>query len=229
MSYLSETGTSNRKMTAFGIAVIVHIAIIYALVTGLASDAYKKIVKATEAVEIKQEKPPEEPPPPPPEKLQDIPVVTPPPDVVVQQQTNAPPPITTTTSTPVFTAPVQVTQAPPEPPAPPPAPKAEPKAPASPATQRGNNRALITNDDYPDASLRAEEEGTTRVSYDVNEKGRVDNCTVTQSSGHPRLDEATCTLITRRFKFNPAKAEGGQPVRETGHADSIKWVVPKDR
>ncbi len=228
MSYLTETGTNNRKMTALGIAVLVHVFIIYALITGLASDAVKHIQKTLETTDIKEEKPPEEPPPPPPEKLQDIPVVTPPPDVVVQ--TSAAPVATITTNTTVAmpVAPQPVYQAPPAPvaaPAPPP----KPLGPAVRATERGNNRATITNEDYPDASLRAEEEGTTRVTYEINEKGRVENCAVTQSSGHPRLDETTCALITRRFKFTPAKAEGGQPVRETGHADAIKWVVPKDR
>ncbi len=228
MSYLSETGTSNRKMTALGVAIIVHIAIGYALITGLATDVVKHIQQTLKTEDVKIEKPKEEPPPPPPEKLQEIPVVTPPP--IVQVQTNAPPPpIRTVISTVTRVAPPTApTPAPPPPVIAPPAPT-KPAVPASLATARGNNRALITNDDYPDASLRAEEEGTTRVSYDVNERGRVENCSVTASSGHPRLDEATCTLITRRFKFNPAKAEGGAPMRETGHADAIKWVVPKDR
>lgn len=226
MSYLSETGTSNRKVTAFGIAVIVHIAIIYALVTGLASDAYKKMVQATQAVEIKQEKPPEEPPPPPPEKLQDIPVVTPPPDVVVQQQSNAPPPITTTTSIPVYTAPVQVVhEAPPAPPPPPVEKKAE--VPASAASPRGSPKSWFSDEDYPDEARRLNEEGTTVVALAINEQGRIEGCNVTKSSGSRTLDARTCQLFPRRGRFNAAKAEGGAPMKST-LSYPVTWRLPKE-
>ena len=229
MSYLSQPATSNRKLTALGIAVIVHIFAIYALLTGLASDAYKKIAKATEAVEIKIEKPKEEPPPPPPVKEQEIPVVTPPPDVVVQQ-TSAPPPITTTTTIARPVAPVAVAPAPPAPVVAPPAPPPpRPSAPAQGARIRGNPQTLITPDDYPDSSLRNEEEGTTGISFDVNEKGRVENCTVASSSGHPKLDDTTCSIATRRFRYEPAKAEGGAAVRQSNVSFRFKWQIPKDR
>lgn len=227
MSYLTASGPSNRKLTALGVAVLVHIALIYALLTGLASDALHKIQKATEAVEIKVEKPKEEPPPPPPEKLDEIPVVTPPPDVVVQTQSAAPPPITTTTTVSVPTPQPTFTPAPEPRPAPPPPPP-KPAAPAVAARIRGNPQSLITADDYPDSSLRAEEEGVTAISYDVSDKGRVENCTVTSSSGHPKLDEATCTIATRRFRLDPARAEGGAVMRGTG-SFRFRWQIPKDR
>ena len=230
MSYLTETGTSNRKLTALGLAVIVHVFIIYALLTGLASDAYKKIQQATKATEIKVEKPKEVPPPPPPEKLQEIPVVTPPPIVDIQQDRPPPPTITTVISTQTKVAPSNaVTQAPPTPePSPPPPQPKPPSAPAQAARLRGNMQNLITPDDYPDSSLRSEEEGVTAVKIDVTEKGRVENCVVTSSSGHPKLDEATCNIVTRRGRYDPAKAEGGAPMRSTS-TFRFRWVVPKER
>lgn len=228
MSYLSETGTSNRKMTALGVAIIVHIAIGYALITGLATDVVKHIQQTLKTEDVKIEKPKEEPPPPPPEKLQEIPVVTPPP--IVQVQTNAPPPpITTVVSTRTYvpppTAPTHVEPPPPAPPQPP----ARPAAPAQSAHLRGNPQSLITADDYPDASLRAEEEGTTAIKFDVTDRGRVQNCVVAQSSGHPRLDDATCTIATRRFRYDPAKAEGGSAVAQSDVSFRFRWVIPKDR
>jgi len=229
MSYLTETGTSNRKLTALGLAVIVHVFIIYALLTGLASDAYKKIVKATEATEIKVEKPKEVPPPPPPEKLQEIPVVTPPPIVDIQQDRPRET-IQAVVSTRTDVAPSNAVTPTLPPPEVKPEPKPEPKAviPGQAARLRGNMQSLITADDYPDSSLRSEEEGVTAVKIDVTEKGRVENCVVTSSSGHPKLDEATCNIVTRRGRYDPAKAEGGAPMRSTS-TFRFRWVVPKDR
>lgn len=226
MSYLSEPRTSGRNYTLLVVAAIIHVILGYALITGLAQHLVKKIIEPIKTVDVKEEKPPEEKPPPPPEKLQDIPVVTPPPEIQVQQQQAAPVITTTTTvARPYVQAPVI---APPAPtPAPTPAPPPKPAVAAQAARQRGDNHKRITDEDYPDASLRAEEEGTTRVRYDINERGSVENCTVTQSSGHPRLDQTACTLITRRFRFEPARAEGGAAMREDGHSDAIKWVVPK--
>ena len=229
MSYLTETGTSNRKLTALGLAVIVHVFIIYALLTGLASDAYKKIVKATEATEIKVEKPKEVPPPPPPEKLQEIPVVTPPPIVDIQQDRPRET-IQAVVSTRTDVAPSNAVTPTLPPPEVKPEPKPEPKAviPGQAARLRGNMQSLITADDYPDSSLRNEEEGVTAVKIDVSEKGRAENCVVTSSSGHPKLDEATCNIVTRRGRYDAAKAEGGAPMRSTS-TFRFRWVVPKDR
>ena len=229
MSYLSQPQTSNRKLVALGVAAIVHVALGYALVTGLAFNAVKHIQKELETVDIKVEKEKEPPPPPPKEKLEEIPVVTPPP--IVQVQSDAPPPPITTTTTiarpyvpPVISQPTQAVA----PPAPPP-----PAPPAAPATvarlKRGTWQALITTDDYPDSSLRNEEEGTVRVELSVNERGKVDGCTVTQSSGHPKLDETTCNLLSRRAPLEPAKAEGGAPMRSKITPPPTRWQVPKDR
>lgn len=227
MSYLDQPQASNRRLIALALAALVHLLLGYAFITGLATKVIKKIVDPIEAVPIEEELP-EEPPPPPPEQLEEIPVVTPPPIVSVDRP---PPPTTITTETtivrPTAPPPVMAPPAPveaPPPPPPPPAPKAEPTK----AKLRGNRLKLITNDDYPEASIRAEEEGRTFVRYDINAEGRVENCTVTQSSGSRRLDEATCTLITRRFRFVPARSPEGEAVRQEGAADSITWRLPEE-
>jgi protein TonB len=94
-------------------------------------------------------------------------------------------------------------------PSPPPIPSSVVPAPATPRG-RGN---VFTDDDYPTASRRAEEEGVTRVSYVVGVDGLVAQCEVVQTSGFQRLDDATCAIIRRRFRFNPATLNG-QPVPE---------------
>jgi protein TonB len=83
---------------------------------------------------------------------------------------------------------------------------------------RGN---VFSNDDYPSASRRAEEEGVTRASYVVGVDGRVSQCEIVQSSGFKRLDDATCSIITRRFRFNSATLNG-QPVGER-KSMPVRW------
>ena len=95
------------------------------------------------------------------------------------------------------------------------APVAVPPTPTGPSViatpiGRGN---VFSDDDYPSASRRAEEEGVTRASYMVGVDGRASQCEIVQSSGFKRLDDATCSIITRRFRFNSATLNG-QPVPE---------------
>ncbi len=228
MSYLTESGTSNRKMTALGLAVIVHVFIIYALLTGLASDAYKKIQQATQATEIKVEKPKEEPPPPPPEKLQEIPVVTPPPIVNIQQDRPPPPTITTVISTQTKVAPSNAVTTAPPPPRIEPAPPPKPAVPAVNASAKGKHTDWFSNDDYPESAKREGfDRGTTTVSLAISEQGRVENCTVTAPSGNDALDQTTCRLFQRRGRYNPARAVGGTPIKQT-ITDRVTWVLPKE-
>jgi protein TonB len=85
---------------------------------------------------------------------------------------------------------------------------------------RGN---VFSDDDYPSVSRRAEEEGVTRASYVVGVDGRVSQCEIVQSSGFKRLDDATCSIIQRRFRFNPATLNG-QPVQER-KTMPVRWRI----
>jgi protein TonB len=216
MAYAEEKMSTNR-MVALGLVGLLHVGLGYAFVTGLALKAVKAIVNPIEAVNVKEEAPPPDEPPPPPPKDIDIPPYVPPPEVSIVSE--AAPTIT-----------VQQTQPQPEPPRfTPPAPKAAPAPPLSPptpATAKGRGNTF-SDDDFPDASRRAEEQGVTRVSYVIDSTGKVSNCTVTQSSGSPRLDDATCKIIMRRFRFNPATRDG-QPVTET-KSQPVRWQLKDAR
>ena len=214
MAYANE-GMSKNRMIALGLVALLHIFLGYAFITGLALKAVKAIVNPLETVNVKEEAPPPEEPPPPPPKDIEIPPFVPPPEVSIAQ--DSPPTITT-----------QTTVAQPEPPryVAPPAPVAAPPAPPAaaptPATAKGRGN-VFSDDDFPDASRRAEEQGVTRVSYVIDPTGKVTTCTVTQTSGFPRLDDATCKIIMRRFRFNPATREG-QPVSET-KTQPVRWQL----
>ena len=86
---------------------------------------------------------------------------------------------------------------------------------------KGANR--IGQDDYPDASIQAGEEGVVGVRYVVDTSGRVSTCAATETSNHARLDKRTCDLIRRRFRFKPA-VRNGQPVQEV-REQRIRWML----
>ena len=202
MAYADQQMSGN-KVTALIIVAILHVLVGYALVTGLAYEAYKKVKDVTAAVNIKEEKPPEEPPPPPP-----------------KQDTPAPQIETVTTPPPVALPPAPV--AVPAPP-PPPAPRFQPTA----ARPKGNPGNWATTNDYPSRALREEREGTTGFRLTVGPDGKVVDCTVTRSSGSSDLDEAACSNIRRRARFDPAKDGDGNPTTGS-YSSSVRWVIPKD-
>jgi protein TonB len=61
----------------------------------------------------------------------------------------------------------------------------------------------------------------------VGADGKVSSCQVTSSSGSPDLDEATCSNVTRRARFNPATDGEGQPTSGS-YSGRVRWVIPED-
>lgn len=204
---------SSNRMIALGVVAIIHALLGYAFVTGLAQKAVKAIAGPLQAVNHKEVVPPPDEPPPPPPREQEIPPYVPPPEFSIQQ--DAPPP-PTITAAPKPTAPTTAITAP----------VAE-KPPGTPARVKGNRAKLFSTDDYPPSSLRREEAGRVVARFDVNEKGRVENCVVTTSVSAD-LDRATCRLFEARLRYEPA-TENGVPIRATGKTDAITWKIPTDR
>lgn len=218
MAYADRSQGSSRTV-AIIIVALLHAVLGYAFVTGLAYNVVKKAAEDLNVFDVEDEPPPpeEEPPPPPPDKpIEPPPVVSPPPIV----QTNvAPPPIIQTQATPppVFTpAPIAAPPPPPPPPAPPRV--------AKKAEQRGGS---ISDADYPPAAQRAGDAGTTTVRFVVGADGRVTDCSVTGSSGSSTLDNETCKLIMRRFRYRPAEDASGNKIAET-KTQRVTWRLPKD-
>jgi protein TonB len=210
MSYLEQKPISTKQLWAWGAVLLLHVFLGYAMVSGLAVHVVQSVMKEIETVQIEEAAPPPDEPPPPPPKMEDIPPYVPPPDVRIE--TAAPPPPTIQTQTQIATPePPRVVQqvAPPAPPAPPPAPKV-----AGTRAERIARTFEVREDDYPPASLRAEEEGVTGVAVVVGTDGRVKSCEIVRSSGFDRLDKRACEIAQRRWRFKPATEEG-QPVEST--------------
>ena len=79
--------------------------------------------------------------------------------------------------------------------------------------------------DYPEAALAQRRSGVVRFAFDINRKGRVENCVVTLSSGSKDLDELSCHLVAKRGRFKPAKDEQGNPIATRGQW-TTSWNLP---
>ena len=110
---------------------------------------------------------------------------------------------------------------------PPPAPPAPPRKVQSAQSARGSLTSLFSTDDYPQAAIRAEEQGTTTVRLTIGTNGRVSGCDVTGSSGSRSLDSATCSVIRSRARYTPAKDQNGAPIEGTD-TGRIRWVLPDE-
>ena len=83
-----------------------------------------------------------------------------------------------------------------------------------------------TTNDYPSMSIKLEEQGVSKFRVTVGTDGRVEACEILRSSGHARLDAATCKLVTGRARFNPATDSKGEKIVGT-YTNSISWVLPR--
>lgn len=95
------------------------------------------------------------------------------------------------------------------------------------ATSASGPQSWVSTDNYPPSALRAGEQGTVAMTWDINAQGRVENCQVTTSSGSDALDRASCAAITRRGRYSPAMDSSGTPIRSTG-STRIGWRIPTD-
>lgn len=194
------------------LVIILHVAGIYALATGLASKTVDLLRGNIKAVVTTEEVKDDVPPPPPPPDFKPPPVNAIAPEVTIDLAAAPPPPVTTAISNtppPPPAPPAPVVQAAPPPPPPP------KQVDATPTTSHG-----VTADDYPPVSIRLQEQGKVGIKYVVGADGVVSECAVTGSSGKPRLDDAACTMVKKRWKFKPATL-GDKPFAQAITAEVI--------
>ncbi len=201
MAYADQQMSGNR-VVAIILVILIHVAAIYAMVTGLAYEAYKKVVEHVTTVNVNEPPPPppKTPPPPPPTNAPPPPVAPPPPISInvappqIQVQPNIPPP------------------APPVLQVPPPAPPPPPSQARGVSTKNQSRWASRIQENYPARALDEGVEGSVGVSVTVTPDGRVGSCSVTRSSGSRDLDRAACEGMKRYAEFNPALNAAGDPI-----------------
>ncbi len=214
MAYADRDRTG-ENVTAIIISALILATVGYLLVSGLAYNGVKALIKKVTTVDVKEPEKPKEPPPPPPKKVDVPPPVVPP----VQINIAPTPPQIQTVTTPPPVAPLPVLA----PPAAPPPPRFTAKA----AVPKGNPGNWVTNDDYPSRALREEKQGVTGFRLSIGADGRVTGCDITSSSGSSELDSTACSLLTRRGRFSPATDGDGKPTTSS-YSSRFRWVLQKE-
>lgn len=83
---------------------------------------------------------------------------------------------------------------------------------------------VLRTDDFPRDARKRGETGRAVVRFLVNERGRVHECSVVESSGSAALDATTCN-VARRGRFRPARDASGAPRSEYWRW-GIDWQLP---
>lgn len=90
----------------------------------------------------------------------------------------------------------------------------------------GNPSRWVTNTDYRLRWIKEEMSGAARFTLAIDAGGKVTGCTVTRSTGHAALDAATCDLVSKRARFDPARDDTGKPVAGR-YSGTITWQIPE--
>ncbi len=187
MSYIQPHDNS-RRASGFLAVVLLHVALAYALVNGLARKIVDVVQQPFETKVLEETKPKEDkpPPPPPPKMALPPPPFIPPPEIrvdapasanaITQVSTTKPPAEVPKVATPARTAPVVLARD-------------------------------CQKPEYPSASLRAQETGLVVLQLLVGVDGLVSDSRVERSSGYKRLDEAARKALSL-CKFKPGTVEG---------------------
>lgn len=88
-------------------------------------------------------------------------------------------------------------------------------------------KGSLKDSDFPSSASEAGFEGTVSVRFLVGVTGRVTECDVTRSSGSAELDATTCSLIRKRFRYDPSRDARGRPV-PAFIVENHSWVIQDD-
>ena len=84
-------------------------------------------------------------------------------------------------------------------------------------------RGHVRDSDYPRAAGEAGIGKTIVLQFDVEPNGRVSGCIVLESSGNTILDDATCRLVERRYRYEPSRDAQGNAV-PSAVVESHVWM-----
>jgi periplasmic protein TonB len=177
------------RVAGLSFVVLLHIALVWAIVSGL---AYRAMEVTPSPIETKiiDETPQEkaEPPPPPPAFQPPPPPFVPPPEVDI-----ATPPAPAASTAITVVTPVR-----------PAAPAPREAVSVLPHVDTGASR----EPEYPPVSRRLGEQGTVILAVLVEPNGRASDAKIVQSSGFPRLDQAAIDGVKTSYRFAPGTLDG---------------------
>ena len=188
MDYAQTQRTPTKHLSGIALVVLLHIAIGYALVTGLARKVVE-VIKApleTKIIEEIKKPPPDLPPPPPPPKMAaPPPPFIPPPEINIQVPLVAPPPTITTQST-TPPPPQQVIAPPPQP---------------QTAVRREYKAAYRVEPSFPPQAIRQGLNGRVIAHVVVTPGGTVSEVRIISSTN--RLFDREVIRALSQWRFNP--------------------------
>ena len=187
MDYAERERNPARHLPSITMVVILHIALGYALVTGLARKVVEVIKQPLETKIIEEIKkpPPDTPPPPPPKLQQPPPPFIPPPEINIQVPiTQMAPTITTVTTE-----------------RPPPAPKIEAPPAPQPLVRREYKASYRVEPQFPRQAITQGLSGKVVAWVHVAPSGNVTNVEIRQSSN--RIFDREVIRALSQWKFNP--------------------------
>ena len=189
MDYAESQRSFGKHAPSIIMVALLHIAIGYALVTGLARKVVE-VIKApleTKIIEEIKKPPPDQPPPPPPKLAAPPPPFIPPPEINIQVPvTQSAPAITVTTPTP---PPVAVVVAPPAPPA------------VQPAIRKDFKPTQRVQPTYPRQLIQAGVTGKVTAHMYVAANGTVTDVKILASSN--RLFDREIIRALMQYRFTP--------------------------
>ena len=190
MDYAQEQRSWGKHAPSIILVTVLHLAVGYALVTGLARKVVE-VLKApleTKIIEEIKKPPPDLPPPPPPKLAPPPPPFIPPPEINIQVPTvTQAPTITTVTTTP-----------------PPPGPPAviAPPQPAPTVVRREYKASHRVEPQFPREALRTGTTGRVVAHVVVSPSGTVTEVRIIQSQP-PRLFDREVIRALSQWRFNP--------------------------
>jgi protein TonB len=215
MDFARQQRDPTRHLIGIAFVILLHVLIVWGMVSGLARKAVEVIKKPITATIIEEIKIPP-PPPPPPKKIEPPPKVQAPPP---PQQPYVPPPEVQVTPPPTPAPTISVAPSPeppkqeykiepPAPPAPPP-PVAAPPAP-KPAVRRGVVPVSREDPVYPRAAIRAGvEKGRVLARVNIDEKGNVTEVIIVSAEPPRHFDNAVREALSKwRFQAEGEKYVG---------------------
>lgn len=215
MDYRRQQRDPTRHLIGIATVVLVHVVVIYAMMTGLvrtAVDIVKKPLQAT----IVREAPPPPPPPPPPKRVE---VPRPPPPTPFVPTPEIAPPATSDSGQGIV---VPTTPPPKEAPPPPPPPVVQappPPPPPKPAVRRGVQRIAGEDPVYPRAAQRMGiDKGKVVARLMIDENGNVYEVVIVSAEPPRHFDKAVIDAL-RDWKF---RADGTKYVGEIEINFSLK-------
>ena len=193
---VQDSGLLTRRGAVLVAIIALHVFILYALATGLARRAIEVLAPPIQTQIVEEVKKEEAPPPPPPPQFERPPVEIPPPDVTINVPVEENTTAIRVTQTVARAAPVAA-------------------APPRPGTNVGFGKGFPNSEDfYPEASKRLEEQGVVTVHVCVGPDGKLAEEPSIAKGVNNRLDGGALKLAKAASgKYIPATEEG-KPVQK---------------